>query len=164
MSNIHPLRILGIDPGYERLGLAVIERTENPRREKLLFSACFKTLSSLPHAERLNLLGTEVKKVIDEYSPTALAIETLFFQNNQKTAFKVAEARGAIIYQAKKKGLTVTEFTPLQIKTAITSYGRSDKSQIKMMVKKLISIDKTIKYDDEYDAIAIGLTYFAYYR
>jgi crossover junction endodeoxyribonuclease RuvC len=88
-------RVLALDPGYERLGLAVVEKDFSIKKgEKLLYSECFKTENKLPHAERLFLIGEKLRKIITEFAPTDLAIETLFFNDNQKTAFKVAEARG----------------------------------------------------------------------
>ncbi len=154
------MRIISIDPGYERLGIAVIEKI--PRaKETLLYSDCFKTDPKLPHCERLNLIGTEIGRVIAEFKPGALSLEDLFFTNNAKTAITVAEARGVILYEAAKNGLKVFEYGPGQIKVAVTGYGKSDKDAVIAMVNRLITIDKKIKHDDEYDAIAVGLTCFA---
>lgn len=155
------MRIISIDPGYERLGIAIIEKT---KKEELLFSECFKTKSTLPFVDRLALVGREVARVIEEYSPKALAIENLFIETNQKTAMRVAEVRGAILYQARILGLEIYEYTPLQIKVATTGYGKATKTQVMTMVKKLVSGAESIKQDDEMDAIAIGLTHFAYVR
>ncbi|MFZ2038908.1 MAG: crossover junction endodeoxyribonuclease RuvC [Minisyncoccia bacterium] len=151
--------ILGIDPGYERLGIAIIEKTDN--KEALVYSDTFKTSAKETHSERLNQIGAEVQKIIKKFKPEVLAIETLFFETNAKTAMKVAEARGVLIYEAKKNNLLVREFTPMEIKVAVTGYGKSDKKQMAYMIDKLIKIDKKIKHDDEYDAIAAGLTAFA---
>jgi crossover junction endodeoxyribonuclease RuvC len=153
-------KLLAVDPGYEKMGVAVLEK-ESGRRETLIFSECFKTSKTSPHNERLEALGKEIKRVIAEFRPESLAIEKLFFTTNQKTAFQVAEARGVIIYEASIAGLRIVEFTPLQAKVAVTGYGRSTKNQIKFMVEKLVLVKKKIKEDDEYDAIALGLTYFA---
>jgi crossover junction endodeoxyribonuclease RuvC len=154
------MRIIAIDPGYERLGIAVIEK-EMRDKEFLLYSACFRTSAKLSHAERLELIGLEIAKIIEEFEPQALAIETLFFSSNQKTAITVAEARGVILYEAARHELQIYEYGPGQIKVAVTGYGKSDKDAIHMMVDKLVKIDKKIKLDDEYDAIAVGLTCFA---
>ena len=153
------MKIISIDPGYERVGIAVLEK--NSGREELIFSECFKTLATEKHEERLKLISEEIEKIIKKYKPETLAIETLFFKTNAKTVMKVSEARGVILYTAARCALTVKEFTPLQIKVAVTGYGKSDKSQTTEMVKRLIKIPKPIKYDDEYDAIACGLTFFA---
>ncbi len=156
------MRIISIDPGYERMGVAIIEKKFN--KEELLFSECFKTSPKIPHAERLALIGKEIENLIKEYKPETMAIETLFFSTNKKTAMQVSEARGVMLYVASTLGIEVREFSPVAIKIAVTGYGKSDKHQITEMVKKLIKIDKKIKYDDEYDAIAVGLTCFATQR
>lgn len=148
-------RVLAIDPGFERLGIAILEK------DKLIYSDCFKTSPKDDFYTRLKQIGEEIERIIKEFEPTALAIETLFFKNNQKTAMHVAETRGVVAYEASKKGLSVFEFTPLQIKIAVTGYGRSDKDQVTFMVPKLIKINKKIEHDDEFDAIAVGLTYFS---
>ncbi|MDD5152539.1 MAG: crossover junction endodeoxyribonuclease RuvC [Candidatus Pacebacteria bacterium] len=152
------MRIIAIDPGYERLGVAVLEKD---KKEKILFSECFKTKANLPFVERLELVGREVARVIKEFKPEALSIENLFMSTNQKTGMRVAEVRGAILYQACLSQLAVYEYTPLQIKTSITGYGRATKEEMVRMVKKLISGADNIKQDDEMDAIAIGLAHFA---
>ena len=153
------MKVIAIDPGYERMGVAVIEKTL--RGEVLLFSECFKTSAKIPHSERLKLIGKEIEKLIKKYKPWAMAIETLFFKNNQKTGMLVAEARGVMLYVASVLKIDVKEFSPMAIKIAVTGYGNSDKGQVTYMVEKLIKINTKIKYDDEYDAIAVGLTYFA---
>lgn len=157
------MRIISIDPGYERLGLSVIEKEKNTK-EKLIFSECFKTSAKLPHHERLTLIGRRIKEIICEFRPEALATEKLFFSNNQKTAMTVAEARGVILYIASSSGLPIYEYSPADIKIAVTGYGKSEKSQVISMVKKLISVTKETNSDDEFDAIAIGLTHYAIYR
>jgi crossover junction endodeoxyribonuclease RuvC len=154
------MKIISIDPGYERLGIAIIEK--NSAGEKLIFSETFKTSKELDFKERLFLLGKRIEELINEFGPKILAIEKLFFNTNQKTATNVAESRGAIIFLAKKAGLEVFEYTPLEIKVAITGHGRADKKQVIFMTKQLIEIEKDIDHDDEYDAIAIGLTFLAY--
>lgn len=152
------MKVLAIDPGYDRLGIAVVEK-EN--EEKLIFSETFSTDKKLDFIERLFLVSSEVEKIIKRYQPEYFAIEKLFFNTNQKTATNVSEVRGALIFVALKAGLKVFEYTPLQIKTAVTGYGRADKKQMITMLEKLIKIEKEIKHDDEYDAIACALTFFA---
>src|SRR3989344_6652095 len=121
------MRILGIDPGYERLGIAVIEKEPRQKpfdsaqgKEQIIFSECFKTPAVLPFPERLRLIGEEVKRVIKKYKPEILAIETLFLNTNHKTAMRVAEARGGVIYEAALAGLQIFEASPPQIKVATT--------------------------------------------
>ena len=164
------MKIISIDPGYERMGVAILEKTSGKPysnysgREILLFSNCIKTSSKETHDKRLKIIGESISSLIEKYKPEAMAIETLFFKTNAKTAMKVSEARGVMLYEAAKNNLHVAEFTPLQIKVAVTGYGKSEKDQVTAMVQKLIKIEREIKYDDEYDAIAVGLTFFAYNR
>ena len=158
------MRILGIDPGFERLGVAILEKNKSDKKEKVIFSECFKTSAKLEFSERLHLIGKEVHRVIKKYKPEVLAIETLFLNTNQKTVMHVAEARGVIIYEAVQTGLKIFEASPPQIKIATTGYGRANKIQIMKMVKILVEIDRLKKSDDELDAIAIALTAFAHIR
>jgi len=158
------MRILGIDPGFERLGIAILEKDRNNKKEIVIFSECFKTSSKLEFAQRLNLIGGEVRKIIKKYKPEVLAIETLFLNTNQKTVMRVAEARGVVVYEAAQTGLKIFEATPLQIKIATTSYGRADKIQVMKMVRILVDIEEKKTSDDELDAIATALTAFAHMR
>ncbi|MCI0542238.1 crossover junction endodeoxyribonuclease RuvC [bacterium] len=158
------MTILAIDPGYERMGIAVLERGVGGKatgKDSLLDSGCFKTSATLPFHDRILFIGEEVERWIKKWRPEAMAIEKLFFNTNQKTAMQVSEARGVMIYEAKRNTLPVFEYTPLQVKIALTGDGRAEKRRVTAMVGKLIHIDKTIKHDDEYDAIAIGLTHLA---
>jgi crossover junction endodeoxyribonuclease RuvC len=157
------MKILAIDPGYERVGIAVLEKEGN-NREVLVFSECFQTNSKLPFDERLLLIGQEIERVIGEHQPEIMAIEKLFFAKNQKTALAVSEARGVIMYAAKKLGLEIREFTPNEIKVAVTGYGKATKRDITFMLPKLIDVDVDKKIDDELDAIAVGLTCAAHHR
>ncbi|NKQ39097.1 MAG: crossover junction endodeoxyribonuclease RuvC [Methanosarcinales archaeon] len=154
------IRVLGIDPGFERVGFAVIERDFN-QKDKLLFSECFKTCAKLPFHKRLVLIGAEVVRVINKYKTTDISIETLIFSTNQKTAMHVSEARGVVLYEACKLGLTVGEYSPSAIKVAVSGNGRATKKEVLAMINRLIHIPHTIKYDDEVDAIAAGLTHLA---
>lgn len=157
-----PMRILGIDPGIERVGIAVIDKVAG--KETFLFSECFKTSSKLSHAERLARIGEEVACVITEWQPQGLAIEKLFFEKNTTTAMGVAEARGVMLYEAARGKLAIHEYTPLEIKVAVTGYGKSDKRAIMDMVPRLIKLPSRKMIDDEVDAIAAALTCFAYVR
>jgi crossover junction endodeoxyribonuclease RuvC len=157
-------RILGIDPGFERLGVAILEKNKGDKKETVLFSECFKTSAKLEFSERLVLIGDEVKKIIKKYKPEILSIETLFLTTNQKTVMHVAEARGVVVYEAASSGLKIFEASPPQIKIATTGYGRASKEQMIKMVKILVDLDKNKTSDDELDAIAIALTAFACLR
>lgn len=153
------MRIIAIDPGFERVGIAVMEKISG--KESLVYSDCFKTPSSLAFPERLSMIGREIEKLIEKWRPEVLAIETLLFNSNQKTALRVSEARGVIIYAAAKHDLKIFEFTPLQVKIAVTGYGRAEKRQVGQMVKKLVKISDEVTSDDEIDAIAVGLACLA---
>lgn len=154
--------VLSIDPGYDRLGVAVI--TKQDGHETLVYSNCFTSEKKSPHSKRLVSVGKTLKKLLKEYVPDALAIETLFFNMNQKTAFSVAESRGVVLYEAGQANVPVYEYSPGEIKAAVTGHGRSDKKQVETMVEKILSIEKKIAYDDEYDAIAVGLAHLSLYR
>lgn len=146
------MRILGIDPGYDRVGIAVIDN------KSLLHSECFVTSPKDDFHIRLREIGIKIKEIIKEYSPKILAIESLFITKNQKTAMKVAEARGVISYEAILADMGIHEYSPPQIKVAVTGHGGSDKSQIIKMIPLLIKMQKKKALDDEYDAIAVALT------
>lgn len=155
-------KTLAIDPGYERLGIAVIEKTGN--KEKVLFSDCFRTDKNLEHADRLHLIGKNIQKIIDSFTPDCISTEKLFFSVNKKTALLVAESRGVIMFIAKENNLPIFEFHPSDIKIAITGSGKADKNSLYKMTEKLIDIKKEKVMDDEIDAVCIGLTFFAHNR
>ncbi len=156
------MRIIGIDPGYERLGIAVVEKTNG--KELLIHSECFQTDSKLPFHERLLLLGVQLEKVITTHEPVHLALENVFFNTNQKTAMDVAAVRGVILYVGRLHNLEIFEYTPPQIKSAVGGSGRANKKEIASMLHHLIDINKKIRLDDEYDAIAVALTHSAIHR
>ena len=133
------MRILAIDPGYERVGIAILEK-DSQNKERLLYSNCFKTSSKLSFVDRLYLIGKELDQLAETYTPAALAIEKLYFNTNQKTGLLVSEARGMMLYIAKQHNLLVYEYTPLQVKVAVTGHGRGHKRQVIAMVKQLIPI------------------------
>jgi crossover junction endodeoxyribonuclease RuvC len=150
------MKILAIDPGYERLGVAILEKQKG--KDILLHSECFQTDKKDEHSKRLFLIFERLEELIQEYSVTMCAIETLFFSNNVKTALKVAELRGAILVLCEKYSLTIKEYSPQAIKLGVTGYGKSDKVAVIKMIPLLVKIQKEIKYDDEFDAIAVGIT------
>ncbi len=147
--------ILGIDPGYERIGIAILKKENG--KETLIYSDCFKTPNTTAHHERLKMLGEEISKIIESNNPDTLAIENLFFAKNTKTAMLVAEARGVILYEASKKKLKIKEFMPSHVKMAVTGSGNADKKAVIKMVDLIIKPEKKKMIDDEYDAIAIAL-------
>lgn len=156
------MRVLAFDPGYERLGVAVLEKENG--KEKLLHSACVRTSAKDTFAERLAVLGREVEALIEAWSPGCVALENLYFENNAKTAMNVSAVRGMLLYLAARNNLAAHEYTPLQVKVAITGNGRSDKAGIALMVPKLVSMSAGKRLDDELDAIAVGITCLASIR
>lgn len=153
------MHIIGIDPGYDRIGVAIIEKDGS--KETLVYSDCFQTPKDLEISERINLFINELTELIQKYSVEELAIENLFFNQNKTTAMRVAEARGAMISSAKQCGLIVAEYNPLQIKQAVTGYGKADKKQVHTMVQQLVKLEDRKYIDDEIDAIAVALTHSA---
>jgi crossover junction endodeoxyribonuclease RuvC len=155
------MKVLAIDPGYDRLGLAVLEGSSG--KETLLFSTCVTSDKKADFSDRLLSLGNAFTDLLEEYQPDSIAIETLFFNKNVKTALAVAEARGVFIFLAKKHQCVVHEFTPQEIKIATTGYGKSDKAAVIDMVKRLVKSAPKKALDDEYDAIAVGITCLAHH-
>lgn len=153
------MRILAIDPGYGRLGIAILEKKLG--KDIVIFSECVETASALPFPDRLAILSRHIENALREYRPVAMALERLYFSNNQKTAMQVAEVRGMLLHIASTHTLQVFEYTPNQVKVAVSGSGRSDKRQIMAMIPKLVEIREGKLLDDEYDAIAVGLTCLA---
>ncbi len=152
------ITILGIDPGIERVGIAVIIKTPNEvPRERVIFSECFKTPKNLPQAQRLSLIYNHILEIISEFSPDIAIVEKIFFTINQKTAIIVAEARGVILAALGKTSIEVMELSPTEIKSSITGSGSAKKEDIARMLPKIISLDPKITQDDELDAIAGAL-------
>jgi crossover junction endodeoxyribonuclease RuvC len=152
------MRILAIDPGYDRLGVAILEG--NSSRPTLIWSDCVSPDKGT-RSERLACVSSAISSAIKKYSPDALALETLFFSVNKKTAMMVAEARGAILAAAGLKSIPIMEFSPQQIKLAVTGHGGADKKSIARMIPLLLVLPKKKRLDDELDAIAIGITALA---
>jgi crossover junction endodeoxyribonuclease RuvC len=153
------MRVLAFDPGYDRLGAAVLEKKNG--NETLIYSTCLTSSKSKELPDRLHEIGIAIDALLHEYAPDAIALETLFFSKNAKTVIGVAEVRGICLFLGKQHGCAVYEFSPLQIKVATTGYGKSDKAAMIAMVKRLIKNAPTDAHDDEYDAIAVGLTTLA---
>lgn len=152
------MKILGIDPGFDRLGIAVVEG--DPSRPTVVWSDCVLPAKGAP-SERLAAVSAAVSSAIHEYLPDALGIETLFFSTNVKTALGVAEARGAVLAAAGLAGVPVIECTPQQVKLAVTGYGNADKKSIALMVPKLVTLTPKKRLDDELDAIAVAISALA---
>ncbi len=150
------MRVIAIDPGYDRCGIAVMEH--NGKNGTLLFSTCVVTDRKADFPARLFEIGQTLTKIIKTHSPDALALERLYFNTNQKTALQVAEVRGLVLYLAGLHGCRILEYTPQEVKVAVTGYGKSDKKQVALMVARLVTHVPTGLLDDEYDAIAIAMT------
>ena len=156
------MKTLSVDPGYDRVGIAVLEKNKGDKKETRLFSECFTTDKKLPIYDRIFLIAFELEKIIKKYKPERFAIENLFHTKNTKTFMAVAEARGVIIFIARKHNLEINEYTPPQIKSATTGYGKATKDQVYSMISRLIDLPPDLKQDDEIDAIAVGITDLAY--
>ena len=150
--------ICGIDPGYNRLGIAFVSGDASlPLHEH---SECF-TPPTKDFFDNLLSCGTRITELLDLYTPHAIALESLFMTNNQKTVMRVAELRGVILYEARKRNIPIFEYAPPHIKLAVTGYGASDKQAVEMMVDRLMKLPERTMIDDEYDAIAIAITHLA---
>lgn len=156
------MRALGIDPGYDRLGVAIIERQADT--DTVVFSTCIETDATADMPARLGTLGTELETILATYQPELVGVETLFFNTNIKTALGVAQARGVVLYLVSQRQLPIFELSPQAIKVALTGYGKSDKQAVTMMVRQLVQNVPETAHDDEYDAIAAGITALAHYR
>ena len=155
------IRILGIDPGFDRLGICILDKEGN--KETLIHSQCITTSKKETFEVRLAEIGEQLTKILKKYKPHELAIETIFFTTNQKTIITVAEVRGICIYLSHIHDLTIHEYSPPQIKVAVTGYGKATKDDIALMVPKILKIQlKSDILDDEIDAIAIALTHSAH--
>ena len=149
--------ILGIDPGYAIVGWGLVEYKNNsffPLRY-----GAVTTDSDMKFNSRLKVIYDDVSEIINSFKPDALAIEKLYFTTNQKTAIMVAEARGVILLSAQQNRLPIFEYTPLQVKTAVTGYGKAKKPQVMEMTRRLLKLNSVPKPDDTADALAIAITH-----
>lgn len=148
--------ILGIDPGVARLGYAVLESKKSKIR--VIDYGCIKTLSKEIFSQRLSQIYKELKLIINKYQPKKVAVENIYFAKNVKTAVKVSEARGVILLTAARAKIDILEYTPLQVKQALTGYGRAPKKQMQKMVKATLGLREIPQPDDVADALAIAIT------
>ena len=149
--------ILGIDPGIARTGWGVIKKHRN--EVTLVNYDCLETKPTSTPSKRLSQIYRHLVKVAQKFKPHAAAVEDLFFNTNAKTAMKVGEARGVILVALQQQKVPIFHYTPLQVKNAITGYGRASKTQIQKMVKTILKLDHIPKSDDAADAIAVALTH-----
>ena len=149
------MKIIGIDPGFDRNGIAVIDR--NGSKDALLFSMLVQTDKKQEMSERLAVVAVEIERILFEYKPDLLIMEQLFMSKNVTTVIGVAGARGVILASTGTFGIPTREMGPMQVKLGITGYGKAEKSAVAMMVGKLITLPDRKMVDDEMDAIAIAL-------
>lgn len=151
------MRILGVDPGYGRIGFGVIEQ-KNGNSWQVVEYGCIETDMKEYFVDRLKEVHSSIIALIKRHSPSRVAVEDLFFFKNLKTAIKVSQARGVILLAAVENNIPVDEFTPLQVKQAMTGYGRAEKGQMQKIVAMILGIKEKIKSDDAADALALALT------
>ena len=149
------LRVLGIDPGTATVGWAVLEE-KNGVVTPLSYGH-ISTSPKDPAPKRIKEISDDLEKIIKKYKADEAAVEDIFFFKNLKTAVKVSEARGAILLTLEKNKVKITSYTPLQVKQALTGYGRAEKKQIQIMVKNILNLKSIPKPDDTADAIAIAV-------
>lgn len=147
--------VLGIDPGYAIVGHGIIEFKGN--KYFCRNYGAILTTSKDDFFTRLELIFDKMNELIETFKPDVMSIEKLYFQNNQKTAIDVAQARGVILLASKKHSIPVYEYTPLQIKNAVTGYGKAQKTQVMSMVKRLLGLSEIPKPDDTADALAAAI-------
>lgn len=151
-------RILGIDPGTGICGFGVLSVASH-QKPHLITAGTISTPPHTPLADRLLDIYDSLQEIINETEPDVMSIEKLFFNRNITTGITVAEARGVCLLAAKKNGLEIFEYTPLQIKKTLTGYGRAEKKQMQEMVRNYLEMDKIIKPDDAADAVAAAITH-----
>ena len=149
------MRIIGIDPGYAIVGYGVIDYIGN--KFKIVEYGAITTESNQNMNERFKSIHDDLNTIIERTKPEFLAIEELFFNSNHKTAINVAQARGVLLLSALNHGISVHEYTPLQVKQAVVGYGRAEKKQVQLLVKSILGLEKVPKPDDTADALAIAV-------
>ena len=149
------MKILGIDPGYARVGYGIIEK--KPKSFDVLEYGCITTSAGTEFCDRLCQISEDLELLLDKHKPDHVAIENLFYFKNKKTVITVAQARGVLMLVPRRNQIPVFEYTPLQIKQAVTGYGKAEKSQVTAMVKSILKLAGPIKLDDTADALAVGI-------
>lgn len=147
------MRVLGIDPGYNIVGFGVVESNGN----KVVDYGVITTPKEMPMSERLLIIYKAMKEIVENFKPEQVAFEELFFNHNQTTAVPVAQARGVAVLACKEYTENLYEYTPLQIKQALTGIGRAEKKQVQFMVKSILGLDSIPRPDDAADALAVAL-------
>ena len=147
--------ILGIDPGYAIVGYGLVEYQNN--RFRTVDYGAITTPAGMPFPQRLQIIYGETQALLENYHPQAMAVEKLYFQNNQKTAIDVAQARGVVLLAAQLQQVEIFEYTPLQVKSSVVGYGQAVKKQVQEMTRVLLHLDSIPKPDDTADALAIAI-------
>ena len=158
------MRIIGIDPGTGILGFGVVDFSRGGNKFKMVTAGVIMTPAHTPTDERLEEIFNSLTEIINETKPDVMSIEKLFFARNVTTAISVAEARGVAMLTGRRAGISIAEYTPLQIKQTLTGYGKADKKQIQEMVRLNLGLTETPKPDDCADALAAAITHAAMSR
>lgn len=148
--------VIGIDPGTASTGYGFIQANEDGSLQAIEYGV-IETSPKFPAHQRLLIIFHQLQKMIDLHQPDSGAVEKLFFQRNVKTAISVGQGRGAAMLALAEAGITMAEYSPLEIKQAVAGYGRADKSQVQNMVKALLSLDELPSPDDAADALAVAI-------
>ena len=149
------MRIIGIDPGYAIVGYGILDYTAS--KFTVLEYGAITTHKDTPFERRLCEIYDDYCYILDKWKPDALSIERLYFNSNQKTAIDVAQARGIIIMATAQRGISINEYTPLQVKQAVVGYGKAVKKQVQEMTKKILGLESIPKPDDTADAVAMAI-------
>jgi len=154
--------ILGIDPGTARLGFGLLKITKG--KVRVIDYGCITTTPDMSDGDRLNIINNQLCKLIQTHKPKVLAVENLFFFKNLKTVMPVSQAKGVVLMTAAKKKVPVCEFTPLQVKMAVTGYGKAEKKQVQRIIQTMLNLeekpkDKDKRKDDAIDALGIAVCY-----
>jgi len=151
------MNIIGIDVGLATTGWSILNVLTNINNPQLIQYGIIETKSKLNIEDRLAKIFNDMNELIDEYKPEEMAIESLFFFKNQKTVMNVSQVRGVLILASRLKNIDIYNYTPLQVKTAVSGYGRADKKQVQKMIKLIFKLKEIPEPDDAADAIAIAL-------
>ena len=151
------MRVLGIDPGVATIGFGLVEADRS--RQTLLRYGVITTPAGLPLSRRLLQISEDMEELLRQFKPQEMAVEELFFTKNITTGIAVAHGRGVILLAAERAGIPVYEYTPMQIKQAVTGQGKADKHQVQMMVKALLGMAEIARPDDAADALAVAITH-----
>ena len=149
------MKILGIDPGYGLVGFGILEK--NGGNIRVLDFGCISTSKEQKLTQRLEIISNCMDEIIEKWKPDEMAIEKLFFNKNITTGIPVAQARGVILVAAQEKGIPIFEYTPSNIKMALTGMGKADKKQMQFMVKTVLGLKEVPKPDDAADALAVAI-------